>query len=190
MPRDEQRRASAPGERGMSAGLPGTWQAVAIAALSALVFGYWARPGAGVAGASAAASVSRLAEVTPQNAAAALDTVAGTPEQLAQYRDRDFCSRRLAWVTIVRSPGQAPGRIRLQSGSYLSPAFELTETPVRVALPYPAPYAAGRGTIMVLGTTADAIVALTPPWHVPAQGGMHAQQVTWTPMGDCPGPKP
>jgi hypothetical protein len=187
MPKDEQTRASLPGARSTSAGLPGTWQAVAVAALSALVFGYWARSGVNAPGAAAAANVSRVAEVAPQDVTAALDTMSGSHEQLAQFREREACSRRLAWVTIMRSPGQPPGRIRLQSGAYLSPAFDLTDAPVRVALPYPAPYATGHGMISVLGTTTDAIVALTPPWRVPAQEGLHAREVTWTPSGDCPG---
>ena len=170
----------------MPAALPGAWQALAVTALTALVVGYWARPGAN-ASEAAASNVSRVSEVAPGDVAAALDTVAGSPEQLAQYRERDACSCQLAWVTIMRSPNQPSGRIRLQSGAYVSPAFELTDAPVRVALPYPAPYAAGRGTILVLGTTSDAVVALTPAWHVPAQGGLHARAVSWTPMAVCPG---
>jgi hypothetical protein len=188
MPKDEEMRASQPGARTAHKSLPGTWQALVIAALSALAVGYWAQAGENAPGA-AAANVSRVAEVAPQDVPAALDTVAGTPEQLAQYKNQEACSARLAWVTVVRSPGQPAGRIRLKSGTYVSPAFDLTDAPVRVALPYPAPYETGRGTIAVIGTTTDAIVALAPPWHVPAQGGLHVQEVTWTPAGACPATK-
>ena len=122
----------------------------------------------------------------PGDLPAALGTVSGTAQQLAQMAEPDRCGRRLAWVTVVRAPGQPPGRIRLRSGSYVSPAFDLMETPVRVAMPYPAPYPTGHGTISVVGATTDAIVALTPAWHVSAQAGMAVQEVTWTPAASCP----
>ena len=85
----------------------------------------------------------------------------------------------------MRSPGQPDGRIRLQSGSYFSPAFELTDRPVRVAVPYPAPYAAGRGTMAVLGATTSAIVALRPAWAVVAGRPAQTRNVTWQPSGRC-----
>lgn len=186
MPKDEQRRESLSAEREASARLPGAWQAVGVAALAALIFGYWARPAATMPDPGAATDVSQVAPVAQQDMTAALDTVAISPEQAAKFRERDACSPRLAWVTVMRKPGQPPGRIRLQSGGYFSPVFELGDTPVRVALPYPAPYGLGRGTISVFGATADAVVALTPPWLVTAQGSAHARDVTWTPAPDCP----
>ena len=123
--------------------------------------------------------------MAPDEIGAALGTIEGSPEQIARLRDRDGCERRLAVVTVRGVPGQPPGRIRLQSGRYLSPAFDLRATPMRVALPYPAPYPAGRGPIFVLGTTAEAVIALTPPWHVGANPGPHAMEVTWTPAAEC-----
>jgi hypothetical protein len=186
MPQEEETHASLARERSGKARRPGAWQALVIVAVSALAVGYWARPGDNTSSAAPAVNISRVAEVAPQDVTAALGTVEGSPEQVARFREREACSRRLAWVTIRRSPGQPAGRIRLQSGTYFSPAFDLTDAPVRVGLPYPAPYATGHGTISVLGTTADAIVALTPAWHVAAQSGLQAREVTWTPLGDCP----
>ena len=132
-------------------------------------------PGQPARGEPTGGDISRVAEVAPQDIPAALETIEGTPQDLARFKAQDACKARLAWVTILHAPGQPTGRIRLQSGHYFSPAFTLTDVPVRVALPFPAPYPIGRGTITVLGTTTDAIVALTPPWHVPAQGTVHAQ---------------
>jgi hypothetical protein len=43
-------------------------------------------------------------------------------------------------VTLVKAPGSPSGTVRVRSGSYLSPAFHVTEAPQRVAIPYPAPY--------------------------------------------------
>ena len=187
MPSEVQARDTPSGKQSQPARVPGAWQAAVIAALSALLVAYWARQDESAPRPEQEGSVSRVAGVAPQDMAAALNTVAETNRQLAQFRERDACGRLLAWVTIVRAPGQAPGRIRLQSGSYISPAFDLMETPVRVALPYPAPYATGHGVISVLGATAAAVVALTPPWHVPARAGEETRAVTWTPAAACPG---
>ncbi len=166
---------------------PGAWQAAVIAALSALLAGYLGRPGAGAprpdAG-SAEFAGSRVAEVAPGEMAAALGTLEETPQQAAQAA-RDACGRRLAWVTVMRAPGQPSGRIRLRSGGYISPAFDLREAPVRIAIPYPAPYTTAHGTIATLGATTEAVVALSPPWRVLPQAGLQAREVSWTPAA-CP----
>ena len=49
------------------------------------------------------------------------------------------CGGRLAWVTLSRSNDATAQMARLRSGNYFSPAFAVTKTPVRVAIPYPAP---------------------------------------------------
>ncbi len=170
--------------QGNQAGLPGGWQALVTAAFAALLTIGWIATDRGTGALIGADSVSRLDEISPRDLSAALDTVAGTSQQLARFRDHDPCSHHLAWVTMVREPGRQSARIRLQSGTYISPAFELAETPVRVALPYPAPYATGNGVISV-GATAAAIVALSPPWHVPARAGIETRNVTWTPTPGC-----
>jgi hypothetical protein len=187
MPSEYQTRAALSVRQSRPASLPGGWQAFLIAALAALLAGYWARQGDSAPRPEGRDGLSRVAEVAPEDVPAALDTLSAAPEQLAQFRKRAACSRRLAWVTVVRAPGQAPGRIRLQSGGYVSPAFDLLDTPVRVAIPYPAPYPTGHGVISVIGTTTEAIVALTPPWRVPAQAAVQAREVSWTPAGECPG---
>ena len=186
MPYDVQTGAMPAGGQSKPANVPGGWLASLIAAFSALLVVYWVRQTHIAPRFDDKANISSVTDVSPGDLQAALDTVAGTPRQLAQLRERDACGRRLAWVTIMRAPGQAPGRIRLRSGSYYSPPFDLLETPVRVALPYPAPYETGRGVISVVGATTAAVVALIPPWHVPAQAGVEARNVTWTPVGVCP----
>jgi hypothetical protein len=164
--------------------VPGAGAAAIIAIASGLLGGYWAWPKPSAPSSGAA---SRIEEVSQGDLDGALGTIAVPPEQVERFRERDACGRKLAWVTVVRAPGvSAPGRIRLQSGRYVTPAFDLTDVPVRVAIPYPAPYPSGHGTIMVVGATIDATVALSPPWHVQAQAGPQPRQVTWKPSGDCP----
>ncbi len=187
MPSGDQARATLPGTRSKAASLPGGWWAALIAALAALLVGYWTRQGDSAPRLQGKPDSSGVAEVAQEDLPAALGTVSATQEQLAKFRAQEACGRRFAWVTLVRAPGQAPGRIRLQSGRYVSPVFDVLDTPVRVAIPYPAPYPTGRGVISVLGATTEAIVALTPPWRVPAQAGVEAREVTWTPAGVCPG---
>ncbi len=183
---DERAPASQSQTQGPPARVPGAWAAAIIAIISALITGYLARPDGKAADSTAPPGNSRLADVGPDEIGAALATLAVSPEQAAQFRAREACRRKLAWVTIAGQPHQPTGRIRLQSGRYMSPAFELTDVPVRVALPYPAPYPTGHGTIAVVGTTSDANVALTPPWPVAAQQGFQSREVTWTPLGACP----
>lgn len=186
VPGDDQAQAFQPRAERAPAGVPGAWAAALIAIVAALIAGYLARPKAGVTDGAAPAGNSRLADVAPDEIAAALETVAVSSEEEAKFQTQRDCRRKLAWVTIAGLPNRPAGRIRLQSGNYISPAFDLTEVPVRVALPYPAPYPSGRGTIAVMGASADADVALTPPWRVAAQLGFQSREVTWTPVGSCP----
>ena len=184
MRQDNQARATT--DEGGAARAPGLWQAALVAALSAVLFVALAR--APHDGEAASTSLSRLAEVAPADVADALNTVDAPSQERAAIVAQKQCGHPLAFVTIMRSPGLPDGRIRLRSGSYFSPAFELADRPVRVALPYPAPYASGHGTIAVLGATANAVVALAPAWPVLAGRPSQTRNVTWQPSGECLAP--
>jgi hypothetical protein len=133
--------------------------------------------------------VSELARVADQDISAALATMNGSNAFLGQYKARaDGCTSPLAWITIARAPGQPPGNIRLMSGTYYTPIFELTETPVRVAIPYPAAYEAGQGMLSALDAGPGAVVALTPAWHVPSQAGAATREVSWHVTTRCKTP--
>ena len=191
MPEEQQASLPLRGGSRSTGPLPGVWPGLAIAVAAALLFAFWFQADAGRSDSAAAAAVSgQITEVAASELLAALDTVEGSREQLARIRDGDGCARKLASVVITLLPGQLPGRIRLQSGTYISPAFNVTPAPTRVALPFPAPYAAGTGTIAVLGITTGSIVALTPPWQLGPQPGAQFRKVTWTPVPPCAGAKP
>lgn len=182
MPPNSQDRAARTRDRGLDARYPGLWQAGLIAALAALTLGVARMPrdtadGPGV--------VSRVAEVAPAELPQAIATVGGSRQALAAPATGRSCGQRLAWVTIMNGSGGAGGRIRLRSGAYVSPAFALGPRPVRVALPYPAPYETGHGTIAVLGATAAAVVALQPGWLVAAGDHPQLRAVTWSPAAAC-----
>ena len=103
----------------------------------------------------------------------------------AQMKQPRNCGQKLAWITVVRRPGEPAGTVRLRSGSYFSPIFALSDTPMRVAIPYPAPYESGQGSLSVLGTGGEAVVALSPAWRVSPKMGTAERAVTWHPTGSC-----
>ncbi len=150
MPTDVKTRARQAGARNATTAVPGLGMAAFAAGLSALGFGYWAQASRG-----AAADVARMAEVAPQDMQEALATVEGTPARMALFKDPMACSARLAWVVVKRDRGQPAGRIRLQSGSYFSPSFELTEVPVRSPGQRYSLRGMTRGRVLVDGVTAS-----------------------------------
>jgi hypothetical protein len=127
---------------------------------------------------------SQLAQVEDADLAEALTTMSGDGAFLARFKKKaKECPSPLAWVSVVGSPGQPPSVIRLQSGPYISPLFKVSETPVRVAMPYPAPYETGHGSLMAVGGSAT--IALQPAWHVNAPAGAVAHNVIWHVIDQC-----
>jgi hypothetical protein len=122
---------------------------------------------------------SELAPVDDRDIDAAETTMSGSGGFLAQFKQRTTgCPVPLAWVAVARMPGQAGGTIRLISGSYVSPAFALSNAPTRIAIPYPAPYQAGQGRLTALHAGVSATIALSPAWDISAQGEA-SHNVTW-----------
>jgi hypothetical protein len=104
-------------------------------------------------------------------------------EQLASRAKE--CSVPLAQVAIWKTPGASAGAIRIRSGSYISPVFTLTDAPQRVAIPFPAPYASGRGVISVEGAADGAVISVSPAWHINSLAGSASLDVVWTPKDPC-----
>jgi len=175
--------AEAPARGAEPGGVAGLWPATAVTVLSSILCWLWLTSGLGAATrpeGGVAADTSALAQVDEQDVAAALATMSGPAGFLAQFRQRPAgCPLPLAWVAIAGAAGQAAGTIRLRSGNYYSPVFNLSDAPVRIAIPYPGPYEAGRGALTALHAGGGGVVALTPPWPVPAQGSEATRAVTW-----------
>ncbi len=129
---------------------------------------------------------SEIAEVSEADVAGALSTmsVPGSTAARLQKDNRD-CGNRLAWVSLSSLNGEGVHRARLRSGNYFSPAFTVTQTPVRVAIPYPAPYESGHGTLTVVGADENLVVALSPAWHVVGKTPTAAHEVAWRPASNC-----
>jgi hypothetical protein len=172
--------------------VPGLWSSAAVAALSGVVCWIWLMSSTSISMTSEGGGegvVSELAQVDDQDVTAALTTMGGSTAFLSQFKERTTgCPRPLAWVTLARSPGQPAGTVRLKSGSYYSPVFNLSDVPMRVAIPYPTPYETGQGTLTVMHTGGSATVALLPAWRVPAQGVAATHDVTWHSSNRCQRP--
>jgi len=183
--------AAAAGPRAESErGLPGLLPAGAIAVLSTIGCWLWLASAASLATApipAAAPAANQLAEVSAQDITGALGTMSGSETFLAQFKERTTrCPVPLAWVAVAHAPGQPDGTVRLHVGKYFSPSFTVTATPQRIAIPYPGPYEAGHGVLIVLSSSGGATLALTPPWTLP-QAGEATREVSWYPTKHCAG---
>ncbi len=173
--------------------LPGLWQAAFATVTAAGLVGGWAVPQAFplVAG-HASGTPSRLEEVAAPDLAGAGTTLSGSPATQAAFKQSDpVCGPHLAHV-VLRSavPGQAT-KVRIVSGKYVTPEFAITNSSVRVAIPFPAPYPAGKGVLRVLTVGSDVVAALSPAQHVlPVSADQAAIAVVWVPRPQCgvPGP--
>lgn len=171
---------------------PGSLLFAAIAVLVGVAFWFWLTDATSIVSASdpiGQFNSSALAQVDNQDIPDALKTMGGLPSFLDRFKQKDAgCPAPLAWVSIERTVGQATGTVRLRSGNYLSPPFSLTETPVRIAIPYPAPYEAGTGELAIVGTGAPATISLTPTWSVSYdQNNAAVHNVHWLPAKQCGG---
>jgi hypothetical protein len=160
---------------------------MAIAVISDVVCWFWLASGRASPLKSTAPNVSDLTEVEEPEVAGAMTTMSLSNAMLAQFREgKDGgCRRPLAWVSLVSATGEPPSRIRLISGTYYSPSFEVSATPVRVAIPFPAPYATGHGTLTAIDVGGSATISLLPAWRVSAQDGKTTRAVTWHPVRNC-----
>jgi hypothetical protein len=109
-------------------------------------------------GSSAQPTISYVAKRDIAAAAATLVPSAAGP----LVEDAQSCKIPLASVTIIKGTAPAGSNIRIRSGSYVSPYFTVTDAMQRVAVPYPAPYGTGSGTITIEGNAQGAILGLSP----------------------------
>lgn len=173
--------------------LPETFRVLTIAAAGAVITGVVVAAAIMTPGRIGSASQSSgiaggaeptLAALAPAEIAEAMVTLdPATSQQVVA--DAKACKAPLAWLTLVKQPGGAEGAVRIRSGSYLSPAFRVTEVPQRVAIPYPAPYAIGHGVLKALGEANGLRIYLSPGWNIPALNGEASINVHWTLTNPC-----
>ncbi len=167
--------------------LPGIGLFIVIALISGGVSWFWLTSGRATPLKPITPNISDLTEVGEDEIAGALTTIGLPNGTLAQFqKNKDgSCRRPLAWVSLVSAPGEPPSHIRLISGSYYSPVFEVSATPVRVAIPYPAPYETGHGALSAIDVGGSTTISLLPAWRVSAQDGKTTHVVTWHPVKNC-----
>jgi hypothetical protein len=172
--------------------VPRTGLTIAAVILSAFLSWFWFLPGL-------SGQLSRKADVTPHASMLdqvseadmpnALRTMNGSPDFFAQFKARkDVCREPLAWVSLARTPGGPPTRVRIRTSGYVSPEFELSDVLLRVAIPFPGPYEAGRGTLEVMSVGGGGTVALRPASPIVSGSAKTIKQVTWKPIQHCSKP--
>lgn len=184
----QQRQPTSRSVADISASLPGKAGMAAATILSAALCWFWLIPAlqAMTAPPIGNESASELAAVADEDMDAALATMQGPSDYLAQFKPRaSGCPTPLAWVSIGLAPGQAPAKFRVQAGPYVSPVFETAAVPRRIALPYPAPYEAGSGQISVSLFGGSAMLALLPPWQASMNPPGNLRHVVWKPVKRC-----
>jgi hypothetical protein len=130
---------------------------------------------------SSESTLDKVATADLAGAAATLDPAVAQQT----VSDAKACKAPIAWVTLAKLPGGTGGMVRIRSGSYLSPAFALSDAPQRVAIPYPAPYATGRGVLWMVGEAKGLDVHLYPGWSTASLDGAAAINVWWIPTDPC-----
>lgn len=180
-------RQSAAARRQPASAPPGIGLALATATICGVMCWFWLASGQANSLKPTAPNSSDLAEVDERELDGALTTMSASNAMLAQVRvGKDGrCRRPLAWVSVVSAPGARPSRIRLISGTYYSPVFEVSTTPVRVAMPFPAPYETGHGVLRVIDVGDRVTISLIPAWHLSPQDGKSTRAVTWHPVTSC-----
>lgn len=140
------------------------------------VTGWLAHFGAALAPEIAVLPIGAVDEATPS-------LTPGWAKTLANEAKR--CKAPLSFVTLVALGAERPATIRIRSGTYVSQWFSVTESPLRVALPFPAPYVSGRGTLVAEGRGENLLISIEPGWRIDHLDGALSRDVTWRPGNAC-----
>ena len=121
----------------------------------------------------------------PQSDIGAAATTLTPASAAALVDDAQRCKIPLASMTIEKGTAAIGSTIRIRSGSYVSPYFTITEAMQRVAVPYPAPYGTGSGTMVIEGSANGAIIGFTPVKKMIDLPGTQSVPVVWRPVNPC-----
>ena len=103
----------------------------------------------------------------------------------ALVEDAQRCKIPLVSMTIAKGTAPIGSTIRVRSGSYVSPYFTITEGIQRIAVPYPAPYGSGAGTMVIEGNAGGAIIGFTPTRIMTELPGAQSVPVVWRAVNPC-----
>jgi hypothetical protein len=99
--------------------------------------------------------------------------------------DAKRCRVPLAVLTVAKGTAQVGSNFRVRSGSYVSPYFTVADGIERIAVPYPAPYGQGSGTLVIEGNATGAILGLTPTKTLNNLPEPQSIQVVWRAVSPC-----
>ena len=135
-------------------------------------------PGGGAPQPASPNGTAEIATVAPADLIAAMPSLSPITAA-ALISDAKSCRTPLAYMTLSKAAGTTGGAVRIRSGVYLSPLFQVTDAPQRIALPFPAPYTAGHGQIAVEGVAPGLLLTLTPGWSAPNTQGAGIINLFW-----------
>jgi hypothetical protein len=116
----------------------------------------------------------------------AADTLA--PEEKDKIvSEAKACQAPLANMRISKTTADAGGVVRIRAGNYLSPAFNVADGPINVAVPFPGPYEAGKGEVVIEGAAKDVFVEFTPGLKIDTTAGVRRVPVFWDTSKPCGG---
>lgn len=103
----------------------------------------------------------------------------------ALIQDAQRCRIPLVSMTLERGSAAVGSTLRIRSGSYVSPSFTITDGIQRLAVPYPAPYGAGAGSIVIEGNASGAVLGLSPRKVMTDLPGTQSIPVVWRAVNPC-----
>ena len=117
-----------------------------------------------------------------------IDKASGTvaPEEKDKIvEEAKACRAPLASMRLSKTAANGGGVVRIRAGNYLSPAFNVTDGPITVAVPFPGPYEAGKGEIVIEGAAKDVFVQLNPGLTVDTTEAVKRIPVIWDTSKPC-----
>ncbi len=117
-----------------------------------------------------------------------IDKASGTvaPEEKDKVvEEAKACRAPLASMRLSKTTAKGGGVVRIRAGNYLSPAFTVADGPIVVAVPFPGPYEAGKGEIVIEGAAKDVFVQLNPGLTVDTTEGVKRIPVIWDTSKPC-----
>lgn len=152
----------------------GTVGLVVVAAVAFSLLGHGSKPVA-----ASALSRAPLADLI------VLGATLNPNQSQGMVNQAEACKLPLSAVQIWHDPNVPDSVVQIKSGGYVSPPIPLTSIPKMVALPYPAPYPTGAGTLTLLGNAQGVELSLSPTASFPNLSGAAPINVLWNTGSPC-----
>lgn len=118
---------------------------------------------------------------------AALETIDPQQREAVAAKAKN-CEQPLFEMRIEGIFGSATppsGTIKIKAGNYVSPAFTVSNKPIRLAVPMPPAGSPGYNSIEIIGQATAVRVSMTPSKNYPVVSGAITEPVIWVPPASC-----